>query len=97
MLDKKNALLKDSLFCELSYCILRIFIHSFVEPTYYRWFLAVIPFLFQTPLFPVEVRRLLMCVSLIAATIVTVVSIHEIFQGGVGKNGSSVAVCFITY
>lgn len=43
-----------------------------------------------------ELRRILLYAILIATTIVSVVSIHEVFQGGVGKNGSSVAVCFTT-
>ena len=48
-------------------------------------------FLAKTPILSWEVREVLLFTALLSAAFLTILNIYEIFQGGVGKNGSSVA------
>lgn len=48
-------------------------------------------FLAETPLLRLELREVLLYTSLISAVVMSIFTVSEIFQGGVGKNGSSVA------
>ncbi|CAB4031140.1 cholinephosphotransferase 1, partial [Paramuricea clavata] len=48
-------------------------------------------FLAKTPILTLEVREVFLYGALIPTIVFAILSVYEIFQGGVGKNGSSVA------
>lgn len=77
--------MKFQVFYNTQFCM----VQKFSKLTY-----LILPLIFfKVPVLQFDCRELIFWLGIVTFLCVTLLSIYEILQGGVGKNGSSIAVC----